>query len=284
MTGITDGTPEANVRAAYSYLSDMVRKFADHSAITLLNKLQIAETAMALGPQVTEYAAAGLCFYCGRREREGGYFTCEDCNNLDNEVARARAIEQHRPEGVSAGCTADTAGAPVSPVQATDHAGDRVSPVTDDMVAVGLQAVVALGCDDGCDPDCSCREIDDKDRADLQLFVRTALSAALAGSTLPAVAPSRSVVTVDEVTFHGCDNSNPDLCNCGSWEPPTCDACDEELAPGEEVFFTQLQGLPWLPAGHRDQEHANWLWHVKCDQRAGGSQVGDQHGGEVIKP
>lgn len=95
--------------------------------------------------------------------------------------------------------------------------------------------------------------------------------AASAGSGTAALTdgPSRSVVTAEEVTFPGCDHSNPDLCNCATWAQPTCDACDEELVVGDEIFFDQLQGLPWLPAGHRDQETSNWLWHVKCDQWAG---------------
>jgi hypothetical protein len=54
--------------------------------------------------------------------------------------------------------------------------------ITDEMVEAGIRAVVALGCDpDGCDPECSCREFDDEDKADFQRMVRTALEGALAG-------------------------------------------------------------------------------------------------------
>ncbi len=57
-----------------------------------------------------------------------------------------------------------------------------MSGITDEMVDAGVAAVVALGCGpDGCDPECSCREFDDEDKADFQHMVRTALEGAMAG-------------------------------------------------------------------------------------------------------
>jgi hypothetical protein len=55
-----------------------------------------------------------------------------------------------------------------------------MSDITDEMVEAGMRAMVDLGCD-GCDPDCSCRELDEKDEGDFRRAVRTALEGALAG-------------------------------------------------------------------------------------------------------
>lgn len=70
--------------------------------------------------------------------------------------------------------------------------------ITDEMIESGIAAVIDLGCGpDGCDPDCTCREFDDEDRAVCQRLVRAALEGALAGRTvvdLPAyVAPSQQI-------------------------------------------------------------------------------------------
>jgi hypothetical protein len=135
-----------------------------------------------------------------------------------------------------------------------------VSGITEDMTE---QAARALATGDGYLWD----EVSQHWQSQYRIRAAAALGAALSGR-VPVELPHRSVITADEVTFQGCTDSNPDLCNCGSWAPPTCDACDEEFQVGDEVFFVQLQSLPWLPAGHREQEHSNWLWHVKCDQRS----------------
>jgi hypothetical protein len=54
------------------------------------------------------------------------------------------------------------------------------SGITDEMVDAGMRAMVELGCD-GCDPDCPCRELDEKDEVDFRRAVRAALEGALAG-------------------------------------------------------------------------------------------------------
>jgi hypothetical protein len=54
------------------------------------------------------------------------------------------------------------------------------SGITDEMVEAGMRAMVDLGCD-GCDPDCSCRELDEQDEVDFRRAVRAALEGALAG-------------------------------------------------------------------------------------------------------
>ena len=82
MTGssqVQDGPPEANVRAAYAYLTDMVRKYADHSSLTLLNKVNVAELTVLRGPQVVEHSQNGRCLCCGKREPEPGYYDCDPC-------------------------------------------------------------------------------------------------------------------------------------------------------------------------------------------------------------
>lgn len=71
-------TPEANVRAAYAYLAETVRRRP--GPLTLANRLQVCDMAVERGPQVIEYYRAGQCFWCGQRPPEDGYFTCERCN------------------------------------------------------------------------------------------------------------------------------------------------------------------------------------------------------------
>lgn len=131
-----------------------------------------------------------------------------------------------------------------------------VTPITDDMVEAALQAVIALGCgdrDDRCDPGCSCRDIDDKDRADFQLFVRTALSAALAGCT-PVVLPEPDGVDENGDTW---------------WEYPGGKAWSRANGRFDERTAARFRGM--AAAMLAAVEH-NELKH------SGGSQVGDQHG------
>lgn len=144
---------------------------------------------------------------------------------------------------------------------------DPTPDITEEMTEQAARVLAALPGSGVVTEAVWCIRLTVEAREEYRATARRVLSVALAGRALVAL-PDRSVVTAEEVTFPGCTHSNPDLCACDSWAPPTCDACDQELAVGDDVFFAQLQGLPWLPAGHQHQEHSNWLWHVKCDQRA----------------
>lgn len=80
--------------------------------------------------------------------------------------------------------------------------------------------------------------------------------------------PDRSVITAEDVTFQGCSDSNPDNCACGSWEPPSCNACQEDCKEGDEVLMLSAPDLVYLADSHPDQSWTYWLWHVRCDERA----------------
>lgn len=88
-------------------------------------------------------------------------------------------------EGMAVGCAAATAGAPVSPVQATDHAGDRVSPVTDDMVERAARALYEASAANRFrnPPAWDSPEVE-KTCEKQREHARIALSAALAGCTV----------------------------------------------------------------------------------------------------
>lgn len=297
--------PEPNVRAAYGYLSDMVRKFADHSSVTLLNKLKVAETAMALGPQVTEYAAAGRCYYCGRWPAEDGYFTCEDCNNLGNEDARERALKQHQPAvdtRASVSHITDDMNARVERVADEIYESWRVTANRDAYVVDAIRAAAREGASIGCavstgalvSPEQTTDHagqsvspvtdgmVDRVEQAWPRIFLdgdtdwrgklRALAEAALAGRT---VAPEPELIELPK--FQGCTNSNPYLCACGE-AALMCAACDEEIEDNSRAYTMREKCKPWLADDDRDQEWQDVWWHASCDQRSAGSQVGDQHG------
>jgi hypothetical protein len=83
MSTETPERPEANIRAAYAYLSAAVERYRDHSSVTLMNKRHVAELIAERGPQVAEYDRDGKCLFCDQRPPEDGYYSCEYCNAKD---------------------------------------------------------------------------------------------------------------------------------------------------------------------------------------------------------
>lgn len=112
------------------------------------------------------------------------------------------------------------------------------------------------------------------DHTDWRTKIRALLAAALAGRQV-VDAPRFDKVTAKDVTFPGCHHSNPDLCACTNWEPPTCDACGNEYRAGDETYLVATKGAPFLSDDHPDQEWTTWTWHVGCDERAADSGSGE---------
>lgn len=101
-------------------------------------------------------------------------------------------------------------------------------------------------------------------------MVANALSAALARCT---VTPEPDLIELPK--FQGCTNSNPDLCACGE-SALMCAACDEEIEDNSRAYTMREKCKPWLADNDPDQEWQDVWWHFSCDERAAGSQVGDQ--------
>lgn len=149
--------------------------------------------------------------------------------------------------GAAVGCTAATAGAPVSPVQTTDHADLSVSGVTDEMLESAALAVggFLLAVDED--------QVEGDGRTICREGACRVLSAALAGCTVTE--PTHALVR----TRIGVGRSLV------------------SLAYSHDEAVTQVN------AARRESELRDYIEIVPIE-RAGGSQVGDQHAGEVIEP
>lgn len=99
---------------------------------------------------------------------------------------------------------------------------------------------------------------------------RRILEAALAGRT---VVEQPELITIPK--FQGCTDSNPDLCACGE-AALMCAACNEEIEDGAQAYTVREKCCPWLLDADPDQQWQDAWWHASCDERSGGSQVGDQ--------
>ena len=64
--------------------------------------------------------------------------------------------------------------------------------------------------------------------------------------------------------FEGCTNQSPDHCACATDQQPTCEACGQEIEPGEQAWSRQWPCYNTLPLAHPDQEWDVIWWHDAC--------------------
>lgn len=68
----------------------------------------------------------------------------------------------------------------------------------------------------------------------------------------------------DGFNFSGCSSTNPDICNCATWDDITCVICGDPIEDGQDIESVIFPENWWNPDGNQFDEH----WHVDCGTEA----------------